>query len=143
MIKATTIVRRIYVRQRAARRHHILIALSQSVNGEQDTPNRSVVSSIPRRVQQCSLRPSSSVATNSTDKHSVPSSDSLNNLPQNIGNDENSSNFPTKFIDFTAASKIEGEESHIATVTLHPGEVLRAESGSMIYMTDGVVCKYS
>ena len=107
------------------------------MNGEQDTSNRSVVSSIPQRVLQYSLRSSSSVATNSTDKYPVPSSDSLNNLPQNIGN------LPTKFIDFTAASKIEGEESHIATITLHPGEVLRAESGSMIYMTEGVACKYS
>jgi hypothetical protein len=66
----------------------------------------------------------------------------MNNLPQTTKNDDNGGNLPTKYIDFTASSKIEGEESHIATVTLHPGEVLRAESGSMIYMTEGVVCKF-
>lgn len=41
-------------------------------------------------------------------------------------------------INFDIASKIEGNESQILTVSLQPGEVLRAESGAMMYMTAGV-----
>jgi len=41
-------------------------------------------------------------------------------------------------INFDIASKIEGNESQILTVSLRPGEVLRAESGGMMYMTAGV-----
>ena len=41
-------------------------------------------------------------------------------------------------IDFDVHSKIEGEESQIVTISLEPGQVLRAESGAMMYMTDGV-----
>jgi uncharacterized protein (TIGR00266 family) len=51
---------------------------------------------------------------------------------------DNSNNLPTKLIDFSIAAKIEGEESQIAKVKLRPGEVLRAEAGAMLYMTDGV-----
>jgi uncharacterized protein (TIGR00266 family) len=41
-------------------------------------------------------------------------------------------------IDFDVAAKIEGKESQIVTIALEPGQVLRAESGAMMYMTDGV-----
>jgi len=41
-------------------------------------------------------------------------------------------------IDFDVNSKVEGNESQIVTVALEPGQVLRAESGAMMYMTDGV-----
>lgn len=41
-------------------------------------------------------------------------------------------------LDLQSSSKIEGEESQIATITLKPGQVLRAESGSMLFMTSGV-----
>jgi len=41
-------------------------------------------------------------------------------------------------INFDVASKVEGNESQIVTVSLEPGQVLRAESGSMMYMTEGV-----
>ena len=41
-------------------------------------------------------------------------------------------------VDLQASAKIEGEESQIATISLQPGQTLRAESGSMIYMTEGV-----
>lgn len=41
-------------------------------------------------------------------------------------------------IDFDVNSKVEGSESQIVTVSLEPGQVLRAESGAMMYMTDGV-----
>ena len=45
---------------------------------------------------------------------------------------------PALPIDFDVAAKIQGEESHIATIELRPGEVLRAESGAMVFMTEGV-----
>lgn len=48
------------------------------------------------------------------------------------------SDLPCIPIDFELSAKIEGEESHIATIKLLPGEKLRAESGAMLYMTDGV-----
>ena len=41
-------------------------------------------------------------------------------------------------IDFDVHSKIEGNESQIVTIELEPGQVLRAESGAMMYMTNGV-----
>jgi len=41
-------------------------------------------------------------------------------------------------IDFDVASKVEGNESQIVTVMLEPGQVLRAESGALMYMTEGV-----
>lgn len=41
-------------------------------------------------------------------------------------------------IDFDVNSKIEGNESQIVTINLEPGQVLRAESGAMMYMTQGV-----
>lgn len=41
-------------------------------------------------------------------------------------------------INFDVASKIEGNESQIVTIALEPNQVLRAESGAMMYMTDRV-----
>lgn len=41
-------------------------------------------------------------------------------------------------IDFDVAARVEGNESQIVTVDLQPGQVLRAESGALMYMTDGV-----
>ncbi|GKY98696.1 hypothetical protein MPSEU_000825900 [Mayamaea pseudoterrestris] len=41
-------------------------------------------------------------------------------------------------IDFDIAAKIEGSESQILTVRLEPNQVLRAESGAMMFMTDGI-----
>lgn len=70
------------------------------------------------------------------DRSLVPNHDRNNN--------DNNSNLPSgKLIDFQVAAKIEGDESHIATVELRPGETLRAESGSMLYMTEGIVSKYN
>lgn len=51
------------------------------------------------------------------------------------------SNLPSTLIDFQIAAKIEGEESHVATIELRPGETLRAESGAMLFMTEGIVSK--
>ena len=41
-------------------------------------------------------------------------------------------------INFDTSSSIKGEESQILEVDLEPNQVLRAESGAMIYMTQGV-----
>lgn len=41
-------------------------------------------------------------------------------------------------IDFDIAATIEGNESQIVIVQLRKGQVLRAESGAMMYMTDGI-----
>ena len=41
-------------------------------------------------------------------------------------------------IDFTTSSTISGDESQILQVHLQPNQILRAESGSMLFMTDGV-----
>ncbi|KAL7484402.1 hypothetical protein ACHAW6_010038 [Cyclotella cf. meneghiniana] len=41
-------------------------------------------------------------------------------------------------IDFTTSSKISGEESQILEVKLQEGQMLRAESGAMLYMTEGI-----
>lgn len=47
------------------------------------------------------------------------------------------SELTTSLLDLQMAAKIEGEESQIVTIELKKGETLRAESGSMIYMTEG------
>ncbi len=41
-------------------------------------------------------------------------------------------------IDFDSSSSIQGEESQILQVQLKPNQVLRAESGAMLFMTSGV-----
>ena len=67
-----------------------------------------------------------------------------NNLPakgqQETGLAQTSSDgvVATHPIDFDVSSKIEGNESQIVTVALEPGQVLRAESGAMMYMQDGI-----
>jgi len=41
-------------------------------------------------------------------------------------------------IDFDSSSHILGEESQIVTISLLPNQMIRAESGAMLYMTEGV-----
>ena len=41
-------------------------------------------------------------------------------------------------INFDTSSSIQGEESQILQVHLKPSQVLRAESGAMLFMTQGV-----
>lgn len=76
-----------------------------------------------------------SAPTEDTPASSSSSSSSSQQLAP-IGGEEH---LPAKLIDFQVASKIEGEESNIATVEIRPGEVLRAEAGAMLFMTHGVV----
>jgi uncharacterized protein (TIGR00266 family) len=74
---------------------------------------------------------------------STPATSSSAITPATAGGGEGDSNLPSKeytqLIDFRIAAKVEGEESHVATIELQPGEILRAESGAMLYMTQGVV----
>jgi len=49
-----------------------------------------------------------------------------------------SSSALTTPIDFNTSSAIAGEESQILQVNLKPNQILRAESGAMLFMTDGV-----
>jgi hypothetical protein len=81
-----------------------------------------------------SFSTSSSVQSNS----SVKTNEVKDNEVVPINNDF----LPGKLIDFQIQSKIDGEESHVVTIDLYPGDVLRAESGSMIFMTEGVISKY-
>jgi Mitochondrial biogenesis AIM24 len=87
------------------------------------TPSRSLLSAAIAATQpdDISTKNTSAIATTDESHHYLPS------LP----------------IDFDIAAKIEGEESHIATIELLPGETLRAESGAMLYMTDGVESMYT
>jgi len=71
----------------------------------------------------------------------------FSSLPPSRQNNEDENNIENRLsvpeqndspIDFAVSSKIEGEESQIATIKLIPGEKLRAESGSMLYMTQGI-----
>ena len=62
----------------------------------------------------------------------------FSNLPDTTGQMTSSDGVVGNPINFDISSKIEGNESQILTVSLGPGEVLRAESGAMMYMTAGV-----
>jgi uncharacterized protein (AIM24 family) len=44
----------------------------------------------------------------------------------------------TSLINFDASSSIQGEESQILQVHLEPNQILRAESGAMLFMTQGI-----
>lgn len=41
-------------------------------------------------------------------------------------------------VDLNTSAKIEGDETQVATITLQPGEKIRAESGSMVFMTSSI-----
>lgn len=73
---------------------------------------------------------STSPSTSSSSSTITPSGEGRANIPATEH---------TKLIDFRIAAKVEGDESHVATIELQPGEILRAESGAMLYMTQGVV----
>lgn len=41
-------------------------------------------------------------------------------------------------VNFQTSAKIEGEETQVATITLQPGQTIRAESGSLVFMTSSI-----
>jgi hypothetical protein len=74
--------------------------------------------------------------TFSSSTNNLPSSNSTSNLPQQ--QTTSSDGVVATPINFDTSSTIEGNESQIVTISLEPNQVLRAESGAMMYMTDGV-----
>ena len=68
---------------------------------------------------------------------SIPSTtnDGTNHRPATTTSSDGVVGLP---IDFDAAATIAGTESQIVTIQLRRGQVLRAESGSLLYMTDGI-----
>lgn len=84
-----------------------------------------------RHLSSSSSSPAAAVA--------VPAEQQQESSPSPPEQQQQQSLLPAKLIDFATQARIEGEESHVATVTLHPGEALRAEAGAMLYMTEGVV----
>mmetsp|Transcript_21157 Transcript_21157/g.31373 ORF Transcript_21157/g.31373 Transcript_21157/m.31373 type:complete len:433 (+) Transcript_21157:200-1498(+) len=44
----------------------------------------------------------------------------------------------SSLVDFQTSAKIEGEETQVATITLQPGQAIRAESGSLVFMTSSI-----
>jgi len=86
-----------------------------------------------RRILDLALDPSPRRVLSSSSSAAVVPKASTDDTP--AGEDQ----LPAKLIDFQTQAVIEGEESHIATIQLQPGEALRAESGAMIFMTEGVV----
>ena len=113
---------------------------------------RSIISPTVRRVLFRVSRPTSTTTSYKftgnntarlTSRRSLSSSPATNN---NINNDS-SSNLPAQTgkdgvvglpIDFDIQSKVEGNESQIVTVKLEPNQILRAESGALMYMTENV-----
>mmetsp|Transcript_22750 Transcript_22750/g.48316 ORF Transcript_22750/g.48316 Transcript_22750/m.48316 type:complete len:351 (-) Transcript_22750:1803-2855(-) len=68
--------------------------------------------------------------------NSTSNNNNNNNLPETTATSKDGVvGFP---IDFDVQSKIEGSESQIVTMSLEPHQVLRAESGAMMYMTENV-----
>lgn len=76
---------------------------------------------------------------------------SNNNNPQHLPRTTNNDNDPSSTtttssdgliaatpINFDIASNISGNESQILTINLYPNQILRAESGAMMYMTEGI-----
>ena len=62
-------------------------------------------------------------------------------IPKNnddIATKTSTSTLPSVPINFDTSSSIQGEESQILQVNLEPNQILRAESGAMLFMTQGV-----
>ncbi len=72
-------------------------------------------------------------ATSRNPSHSITLSTSLSSLQP-----QHDDRLPSIPIDFAVAARIEGQESQVAIVKLRPGEKLRAESASMLFMTKDV-----
>jgi hypothetical protein len=63
---------------------------------------------------------------------------SSSNIPTDPSSTTSSDGLIATPINFDIASNISGNESQILTINLHPNQILRAESGAMMYMTEGV-----
>ncbi len=94
---------------------------------------RSIISSTTKRVASRSSPTSSFFFSTTTASLTTTTN---NHLPQQ--QTTSSDGVLATPINFDIASTIEGNESQIVTITLEPNQVLRAESGAMMYMTKGV-----
>lgn len=89
--------------------------------------NPKSLASYPATITACELLHQISSATRP--KARLRQREFSTNLPS-VKNDENA----ISNIDFTTSSTVSGEESQILEVKLREGEMLRAESGAMLYM---------
>jgi len=93
-------------------------------------------SAVPQNAACLGISPRRAVSSTSFTNNDLPAKGQQETgLAQQTSSDGVVATHP---IDFDVASKIEGNESQIVTVALEPGQVLRAESGSMMFMTDGI-----
>ena len=97
----------------------------------------------PRRHEPLSVmrhrwQSSTTTTTTTTAIHDHGNSSSSSSTSNN-NNDNNEHTLSTIIpIDFDSAAKIIGNESQILTIQLQPQQLLRAEAGNMIYMTNHV-----
>ena len=85
-------------------------------------------------VQRCRV-----VVVCSNPHHHIRFRASTNNFSTSLSPvPDDNKNVPAIPIDFSTSSVIKGEESNVAFVTLKEGQILRAESGAMVFMTEGV-----
>jgi Mitochondrial biogenesis AIM24 len=89
------------------------------------------------------LLPTSRVATTNHSGSNRTSSSLVESAasPPISNDDDDNAMMMMNPIDFDVALKIVGDESHVAQIELRPGEMLRAESGAMLFMTGGIVSK--
>eukprot|EP00980_Cylindrotheca_fusiformis_P003295 scaffold743_cov117-Cylindrotheca_fusiformis.AAC.14 len=105
----------------AARRH---VAWQFSIESRFLQPSSSLQATLGRRFQ-------------SQEKPEIRSFSDISNRTSDLANTSKDGVVGAP-IDFDVQSKVEGNESQIVTIALEPGQVLRAESGAMMYMTEGV-----
>jgi uncharacterized protein (TIGR00266 family) len=114
---------------------------------------RTILSPSVGRVLFQAFRPTSTTTTTSynfigNNTARLTAQRSLSSSPATDNKNNGSSNkLPSKTskdgavglpIDFDIQSKVEGNESQIVTVKLEPNQILRAESGALMYMTENI-----
>ncbi|KAL7473973.1 hypothetical protein ACHAXS_014243 [Conticribra weissflogii] len=122
-------------------------ALSRSLNYRCKNPSISIAPRLLSSTTSRHLPESASAAFASTAPHKIkrsyfsssPASPASSSAVEPRNDALTSSDGVVGYpIDFDIASSVEGKESQIVTIRLEPNQVLRAESGAMMYMTHGV-----
>ena len=114
-------------------------------------PNRSLLGADVTRGSTINSSGSASISSNKSilstnDTSCWPVTRRLSSLPAPPSNEEfmpQNQDDNLVPIDFMTSSSISGEESQILEVQLRPNQMLRAESGAMLYMTEGVTMETS
>mmetsp|Transcript_103501 Transcript_103501/g.297383 ORF Transcript_103501/g.297383 Transcript_103501/m.297383 type:complete len:166 (-) Transcript_103501:349-846(-) len=99
---------------------------------------RPVLASTPRVLLGARMTARPSRASSSSALAQMTARRSMASSSSSMVPSPSTSNAPTIPIEFDKAAKIEGGDSQIVTVDILPGQALRAESGNLIYMSDGV-----